>query len=200
MASTYVSEIPAGARAGHVWWVALVCSLLLLLYAEPARDLALEWWTNDAASHGMLIPPMAFGIAWLQRNRTLSVPANPDARALLALTAACLLYLLGKLGAEFFVTRLSFVLMLASIVWLFEGLRRLHTLAFPFVLLATMIPMPSIIFNALASPLQLLASDVATRVEQELGVAIYRQGNVIHLATIELVIAEAAAACIRYRH
>ena len=54
------------------------------------------------------------------------------------------------------------------------------------VLLATMVPLPSIFYNAIAAPLQLFASDVSTNLAQLLGIAVYRDGNVIHLANISL--------------
>jgi exosortase len=61
------------------------------------------------------------------------------------------------------------------------------------LLLATMVPLPAIVWNALAAPLQLFASDVATTIAQTLGVAVYRDGNIIHLANISLGVAEACS-------
>ena len=83
--------------------------------------------------------------------------------------------------------------LLAGLTWTFWGLPRLKTMAFPFVLLLTMVPLPSLVFNAAAAPLQLFASAVATDVSQWLGVSIYRDGNVIHLATTSLGVAEACS-------
>ena len=106
---------------------------------------------------------------------------------------ACLVFLLGKLAAEFFLARTSLVLLLAGLVWTFWGLGRLKTLAFPLVLLATMVPLPAIVYNAAAAPLQLFASSVATSLAQLLGVTVYRDGNVIHLANTALGVAEACS-------
>ncbi len=65
--------------------------------------------------------------------------------------------------------RFAFVLVLVGLVWTFWGFPRLRTLAFPFLLLATMVPLPVMVYNSLAAPLQLLASDLATRIAQVLG-------------------------------
>jgi exosortase len=73
------------------------------------------------------------------------------------------------------------------------GLPRLRTMAFPFILLLTMVPLPALVFNTVAAPLQLFASAVATNISQFLGVSIYRDGNVIHLATTSLGVAEACS-------
>jgi exosortase len=141
----------------------------------------------------MLIPPMSVYVAWLRKKITLAAPVSPDSRGLLLIGTACLLYILGKFGAEFFLPRFSFVVLLAGLTWTFWGLPRLKTLSFPLILLATMVPLPVIVYNALAAPLQLLASDAATRIAQAMGVSIYRDGNVITLANLSLGVAEACS-------
>jgi len=89
--------------------------------------------------------------------------------------------------------RFAFVLLLVGLVWTFWGFPRLRTLAFPFLLLATMIPLPVMVYNSLAAPLQLLASDLATRSAQVLGVSVFRDGNIIQLAGVSLGVAEACS-------
>jgi hypothetical protein len=79
-----------------------------------------------------------------------------------------LVLLTGKLGAEYFLTRISIVIILTGLVHTFWGKHRLHTLAFPLLLLATMVPLPVIVFNALAQPLQLFASQASARVAQSI--------------------------------
>ena len=56
-----------------------------------------------------------------------------------------------------------------------------------------MVPLPAIVFNALSGPLQLFASNVATALAQGLGVAVYRDGNIINLANISLGVDEACS-------
>ena len=70
---------------------------------------------------------------------------------------------------------------------------RLRALGFPLLLLATMVPLPTLVWNALATPLQLFASSVATDLAQALGVSIYRDGNIIHLANASLGVEEACS-------
>lgn len=186
------------ARSRLVDWILILKFVLAaalggVLYGQVLLELALDWWNVPAWSQGMLIPPLATYIAWSQRDRILARPVVPDNRGLLLVTAACLTFLAGKLAVEFFLMRISFVILLAGLIWTFWGTRRLRTLAFPFLLLATMVPLPVILHNALAAPLQLFASDVATRLAQLLGVSVYRDGNVIHLASTSLGVAEACS-------
>ena len=56
-----------------------------------------------------------------------------------------------------------------------------------------MVPLPTLVYNAVSAPLQLFASDVSTSLAQLLGVAVYRDGNIIHLANISLGVEEACS-------
>ncbi len=173
--------------------IAAFAAVIAALYFTVIPDLVMEWWTVDASSYGMLVPPIALFIAYQRRNVTLSVPRQRDSRGLCLISVACLTFLLGSLAAEFFLSRISFVLLLAGLTWTFWGWRRFQTLLFPFVLLATMVPLPAIVFTAVAAPLQLFASALATNIAQELGVSIYRDGNIIYLANTSLGVAEACS-------
>jgi exosortase len=172
---------------------AAVVGLLSLLYWRVLPDMAVDWWTDEGNSHGLLIVPLVLYIVWRQWGSILTVPAAVDLRGLCLTLAACGVYAVGRMGAEFFLTRISFVVLLAGLTWTFWGYGRLRRLAFPILLLATMVPLPTIVFNQLAAPLQLLASRVATETAQLLGVAVYREGNIIHLAETTLGVAEACS-------
>jgi exosortase len=152
-----------------------------------------DWWTQPAYSQSLLLPPLALYIAWLNRARTLLHPAVPDNRGLLLTTFASLIFVAGKLASEFFLMRISFVILIVGFVWTFWGLSRLRSLALPLLLLATMVPLPVMVYNSLAAPLQLFASDMATRIAQTLGVSAFRDGNIIQLAKTSLGVAEACS-------
>ena len=173
--------------------VCAITALTVALYYRVAIDLVGDWETEPAWSHGFLIPPLALYVAWIQRERIFGTPAGPDLRGLYLLASSCILYLFGLLGAEFFLTRTSLVLLLASLVWTFWGLRRLRALAFPLLLLITMIPLPVIVYNWLALPLQLFASSCAAALAQMAGITVYQDGNVINLAHISLGVEEACS-------
>jgi exosortase len=170
-----------------------VVVLASVLFAAVLADMAHDWWTEPSLSQGMLLPPLACYFAWIHRHRTFSYAPTADYRGILLTASACLMFLLGKLASEFFLMRFSFVVLLAGLVWTFWGLPRLRTLTFPMLLLATMVPLPVILYNSLAAPLQLLASDLATHIAQAFGVSVFRDGNVIQLAGTTLGVAEACS-------
>ncbi len=177
-------------------WVvagAIGTAAVLILFGSVLTDMAAEWWTVPAASQGMLLPPLALYLAWLNRQATLAKPAMNDAWGLLVVALGCAVFMLGRLASEFFLMRISFVIVLAGLLLTFWGWPRTRTLALPFLLLATMVPLPAILYNSLAAPLQLLASDVATRIAQWAGVSVFRDGNLIQLAGTTLGVAEACS-------
>src|SRR6185503_8298625 len=103
---------------GFFWFqAAVLAALIAVLYTQVLASLANDWWTEPSLSHGLLIPPLALYIAWTRRHLTFGPPARADNRGLWMVAFACLLYILGKLGAEFFLPRMSFVLLLAGLVW-----------------------------------------------------------------------------------
>jgi exosortase len=173
--------------------VAIVVGLMAFLFADVLANMAHDWWTDPAWSQGLLLPPLAFYIAWIHRSRTLSAPGESDLRGLLVTAFACLLFLTGKLASEEFTTRISFVVLLTGVIWTFWGLKRLKTLAFPMLLLATMVPLPALLYNSLAAPLQIFASDLGSQIAQAFGISLFRDGNIIQLANISLGVEEACS-------
>jgi len=99
----------------------------------------------------------------------------------------------GVLGAELFLTRLSFIGVLAGLVWFLGGRASLRALAFPLAFLLLMIPLPALIFNKIAFPLQLFASQAGAGVLELAGVPVFREGNILQLATTKLEVAEACS-------
>jgi exosortase len=173
--------------------IGAVAILIALIYARTLAGLFDDWWTQPSFSQGLLIPPFALYFAWLDREPLLKLPAVPSRRGLWVVLGGCLLYLTGKLGAEFFLQRISFIIVLTGVILMWWGKARLARLAFPLILLATMIPLPALIYNTVTAPLQLFASDISARIAQFCHVSVFRDGNIIQLAHISLGVDEACS-------
>lgn len=193
-AATAQSELYARQPGLSRWLkIGTIAALLFLLFGRVLADMAHDWWVEPAWSQGILLPPLALYVAWVNREKTRSFEAAVDYRGLWLAAFGCATFLAGRLASEFFLTRISFVVLVAALVWTFWGARRLRTLAFPLLLLATMVPLPGLVYNSIAAPLQLLASDWAAQIAQWLGVSVLRDGNIIQLAGISLGVAEACS-------
>jgi exosortase len=144
--------------------------------------LSQTWWTDENYSHGLLIPLIIGYILWSQRARLAVVVQRPS--ELLGLTTVVLALLAlwaGTAGAELYMQRMSLVLLLAGIVLYFWGFSLLRLLTAPLFLLILAIPIPAIIFNKVAFPLQLFASRCAVAAMMLFDIPVLRQGNVIEL-------------------
>ena len=167
--------------------------LILLVYAQTAVGLVKDWISEESLSYGILIAPMALFLAWTDRETTFSTPVMPTRRGLWLIGAASFLFLVGKLSAFDYFTRMSLVVCIAGLVWTFWGRVRLGTLGRPLVLLIAMVPPPALIMDRASLPLRLLASDYATSIARTLGVTVNQDGNIIHLAEISLGVGDACS-------
>jgi len=173
--------------------IASLAAVLIALYWDVVPSMVDIWMNDPGYSHGILIPPLAGYVAWLHKDEILAIPSRVDLRGILLTAAGCGVLLLGRLGAEFFLTRISIVIVLAGVTWTFWGVERLRKLSFSLFLLATMVPIPAIVYNRLAAPLQLFASEVSSWVLETMGIPVFRDGNILHLAEISLGVAEACS-------
>lgn len=170
------------------------------LYASILIKLGNDWWADENYSHGLLVPFVIALIVWREWGRLKSF-SGLGAAGLGAVAIFLSLFLLfgGTLGAELFTTRMSFVLMLAGIVVYLFGLRVLNILAVPLALLVLAIPIPQIVFNRIAFPLQIWASQMAVWGIRLFEVPTLRKGNVIDILpqgstqTISLEVVEACS-------
>lgn len=160
----------------------LLAGAVLFAYWGVLLKLGRFWWDDENYSHGLLIPLIIGYILWTERGRLASLEKRP---ALLVGGAGVVCALLGlwagTTGAELFVQRASLVLLLASVVVYFWGFRLLRAVAVPLLLLLLAVPIPAIIFNKVAFPLQLFASRCAVWAMRLFDIPVLRDGNVIEL-------------------
>jgi len=158
-----------------------IAAALGFLYFTVFVKLANDWWHDENYSHGLLIPLVIAVILWQER-KTFARPRQPQI-ALGAIGIALSIFALwaGTAGAELFVQRISLLLMLTSIVVYFFGFQLVRLTTVPLLLLFLSIPIPQIIFNRVAFPLQLFASQCAVGAMSFFGIPVLRQGNVIEL-------------------
>ncbi len=165
-----------------LWRPLAISAVLIFTYAFVLQKLGHDWWTDENYSHGLLIPFIIVYILWTQRERFARATTRPSTLWGAALVVLSLLMLFaGTAGAELFMQRISLVFMLAGIVVYFWGYRLLRLLLVPAGLLLLAIPIPAIIFNKIAFPLQLFASRCAVWSMTMFNIPVLRQGNVIEL-------------------
>src|SRR4051794_20862988 len=109
--------------------VAALGLALVLLYSPVAALLIRQWWTDPDYSHGFLVAPLACWIVWSRRRDILRLGGAPRASGLGISLGAMMLLILGTLGAELFLTRISFLVFVVGATVLVFGWRSLRVLA-----------------------------------------------------------------------
>ena len=102
--------------------------------------------------------------------------------AILILIAGLFLFLLGTIGSEYFTKRISLIIVIYGLVSFLEGREIAKILRFPILILFFAVPLPYILYNAVAFPLKLLATKLAVNLLSFVGVAVFREGNIVNLS------------------
>ncbi len=186
-------------KTNKIWQPLLTAAVVIFLYAAVLIKLGRDWWTDDNYSHGLLVPFVIGYIIWLEFDKLKTARQTPRIWLGGGLILFALLMLFGgTLGAELFTQRISLVLMLVGIVIYFFGAKVLKLLVVPFALLLLAIPIPQIIFNKIAFPLQIWASQMAVWGIRLFEVASVRNGNVIEIlpnGATQIIALEVVEAC-----
>jgi exosortase len=176
------------------WQAAVLAALSLWLYGPTIYHLVLQWAATDSDfSHGFFVPLFSAFVLWQERRRLSEIIPKPSWSGLALIAFALCVLILGQLGAELFLARVSMLLLIAGLVVLFAGWNFFRAVFFPWAFLLFMIPIPTLLYNQITFPLQLLASRVAADVLQLLNVPVLREGNVITLPNIVLEVAKACS-------
>lgn len=171
----------------------LLAALFLALYLRIGIKLVSDWINYPDYSHGLLIPFFAAFLVWDQRKLLLATPQKPTWAGIPLVAIALFLLLVGVFGADLFLSRISFILLAAGLIWTLLGGQMLGRSKFLLFVLALAIPLPTVLFNHITFPLQLLASEVSSAVLPLAGVPVLREGNVINLPAMPLEVAEACS-------
>jgi exosortase len=171
----------------------VLAGAVVWMYGGILSSLARQWASDDNYSHGFFVVPLALYFAWERRAALWAAPAAPSVAGLVLLLLSLGVLLAGILGAELFLTRVSLIGVVSGIVLYVWGRHHFRILLFPLAFLLFMIPLPAIIFNQIAFPLQLLASRAGEMVIGLAGIPVVREGNVLQLPSQTLEVAEACS-------
>jgi exosortase len=184
------SKAPPRAIADYVP-IALTAIAFAVLFAKPLTTLARDWWTLPEAGHGLLLAPVAVWLAWRAGVRA-DAKANPTL-GIAILLFAVLVRSASGLAAELFTMRGSVVIALVGLTVFHFGARQVLRWWLPFTLICLSIPLPELITQAIALPLQFKASRMGAAMLEMRGVPVHLMGNVIQLPGRQLFVTEACS-------
>jgi exosortase len=177
------------------WLGALLClGLFALLFGETLAHFPYAWTTDENYSHGFLVPLISLYFA-NQAARKGPLPVRGGTWLGGTMLAGALLVRLIAIPLPIpFLGDLAFLVGLAGLATLLLGQAVLRRFWFAFFFLVFMVPLPIALYSRIASPLQLLASRVASAVMNASGVPVLCEGNRMTLpGGVQMFVAEACS-------
>jgi exosortase len=189
-----VDDMARRSQARLNWLLGTVPGMLIaILYWPVLVSLVRQWHEDPNYSHGFLIPVLSGYFVYERRHRFAALSLSPTWWGFPVLLIGALMLILGHVGAELFLQRLSLLVVISGVVLMIAGSEVMRVCSFPLAFLLFMIPLPTIVLNAVAFPLQLFAAQTAEASLLTLDIPVLREGNVISLANTTLEVAEACS-------
>jgi EpsI family protein len=181
-------------RTGVSWSQIVAAGVLgllaVLFHASIVRPLVIEWYEHENFSYGFLIP-FVFAYLVLQQCHVLQrEKMAPAIWGTAFLAGSIALGLIGNALGEPFLSRLSLVATVASLVHVIAGWRIFRLLAFPLAYLLLMVPPPYVIVKQVSYYLKMFDAVVAAEALQLIGVPVYRDSYFLNLPNITLEVAD----------
>jgi exosortase len=177
------------------WLGTLVCGgLFVRLFWDNLGHFYYAWTTDENYSHGFLVPLIGLYFA----NQVARGGPVPIHGGLCVGSILLFMALLGRLVTIPlpipFLGDVAFLIGLAGLFTLLCGTVALKRYWFGFFFLIFMVPLPIALYSKIASPLQLLASRVASTAMNATGVPVLCEGNRMTLpGGVQMFVAEACS-------
>jgi exosortase len=185
-----------------LWPLGVAALVFGVAYAPNFRALLSIWRLDPSYSHGLLVIPIALAILW----QRLSGP-QPESRLSVATPSAWwgwgfLITVLAVRAIAYernfqWIETATILPVIICLTWTFGGWPLLRRIWPAIAFLVFMFPLPQLIDNLLALPLQGLAATGSCFLLQMSGMWAVQEGNVIHLLTHQnkMVPLDVAIAC-----
>jgi exosortase len=173
--------------------MSLVLLFLAGLYYPFFETMVAAWNSNPNYSHGYFIPVIAVFMIYSMREELKRLQVSPSNWGLLLVVLGLMQLVVAKIAAEYFLQRTSMIVVLFGLALFLAGRAFTKKISLPLLYLIFMIPIPAIIWNKFAFPMQLFASTTSEHIIRMLGIPILREGNVLHLANTSLEVVDACS-------
>jgi exosortase len=150
-------------------------------------------WEEDLYSHGYIIPLFSLALLWMRWQPFKPVPTIERWAGLAVLVAGLAIRLLAVYMVANPLDRYSFLIALSGVFLMVGGWHTLRWAGPAIGFLFFMYPLPAILEQGVLWRLQTMASAASTFILQTLGVAAFRQGNLINIAGQPLFVADACS-------
>jgi exosortase len=171
----------------------VLVGLVTIVYLPILRAMVHHWKVVPDYSHGFLIVPLSLYFAYEQKYKLEKAPIEGSWWGVAFLFVGLAFLAVGQLGSLLTPLRAGYVVTLMGLVLLMFGFPIFRLLLFPLCFLLLMVPLPQALVNVVAFPLQLIAAKWAVWALQLMGIPVLLEGNIIHLTSGQLFVAEACS-------
>jgi exosortase len=167
----------------------IIGGLSTVLYWNVLSNWLLDLWDDPNYSHGLLIPFISLYYLKTKSSSFRGAVSKHSNSGILVIILSICLFIVGYMAGELFSKRVSFIILVYGITLYLEGPEKIKILRFPILILLFCVPLPYILYNAVAFPLKLIASQISVVLFKLLGMPVFREGNIISLShtTLEVV-------------
>ncbi len=165
-----------------------------VIFASNFRHFVYSWSTDENYGHGFLVPLLSLYFANQAAGRGPVAVRRGVGLGIGLLTVALLVKLATVVVVVGTLGDLALLAAIAGIVALLAGTGALRRYWFAIAFLVFMIPLPVALYALIASPLQLLASKLASGILNRTGVPVLTVGNMMTLpGGVQMFVAEACS-------
>lgn len=175
------------------WYLIAVVLLLCGLYWKVVPPMVQQWYLDENYSHGFIVPLIAgyfLHARWSELKDAQVTRCNVGMAVILY---GLLQLMLGWLGTEYFSMRSSLVVILAGLVLFLFGTAVFRIALLSLCYLLFMIPIPYIVYDAVAFPLKIFVTKVSVATLKAIGIVVMREGNIIMFPALTLEVADACS-------
>lgn len=157
--------------------LSILALAFIALYYPFIQTMVADWDQNDNYSHGYLIPFIAAFMVYSLRDELKTADIKPATWGLIIIAAGLCQLIVAKIGSEYFLQRTSMIVVLFGLTLFLWGKKVTAKVSIPLIYLIFMVPIPAIIWNRVAFPMQLFASGITENIISMIGIPILRQGK-----------------------
>jgi exosortase len=173
-------------------WLALAVAgtAALALYAPVIAGMAAEWSEFPSLSHGFAVPLLSAYLLWTRRHLLAEAPIEGSLWGLPLIVLAVAMLVIGSLGGEPFIARVSLPLALLGTVLFLMGTSVTRHAWAAIAYLVFMIPLPYLTLRALTYKSRVFDAGVSATVIGWLGVPVLLDGVMLQLPNMKLEVAD----------
>jgi exosortase B len=174
------------------WLIALAGFMIMYVpvYIWASKTI----WQTEDQGHGAIILAVLVWLFW-EAKKQISEAEGPPApkTGWLAFLIGILIYAVGRLFSISIFEMGSQIFMVSAILLLLKGTKAWKLAWFPVLYILFMIPLPSILVDAITGSLKQVISDIVTSILYVAGYPIARSGVMITIGQYQLLVADACS-------